>query len=88
MVKESTARNVYSSLFQSRGEAPANARSPALTNFALGASRSKSSSADLVRRVTVRNVTNSVRYTGAYSEVGAYSRIYGIAIVTGKMNVP
>ena len=56
---------MYGSLFQSRGEAAANARSPAVTNLVLGASRSKSSSAVLVRRVAVHNVTNSVRYTGA-----------------------
>ena len=64
-VKESTARNVYGSLFQRRGEAPVNARSPAVTSFVLSVSRVNSASADLVRRGAVRNVTNSVSYTSA-----------------------
>ena len=63
--RESTTRNVYGSLFQRRGEAPVNARSPAVISFVLGDLRVKSSSADLVRHSGVRNVTNSVRYTGA-----------------------
>ena len=68
MSRESTARNVYGILFQRREErhlSPVNARSPAVSSFVLGDSRVKSSSADIVRCSAVRNVTNSVRYTGA-----------------------
>ena len=65
MSKESTVHSIYGSLFQRRGEAPINAQSPVVTSFVLGVLRVKSSSADLVHRTAVPNMTNSVRYTGA-----------------------
>ena len=56
---------VCGSVFQRRGEALVNARSSVVTSLILGTSGGKSSLAGLVRHITVRNVTSSVRYIGA-----------------------